>query len=111
MPISQSRILEVLEETSALQRWAQQLRSDLLGTLDAPISLEARQEALRALLEISPVPACVRCSIEQDHFRRVRRRNEKSRLRMQRKRHSVASSNDSAASSKERELNPNGGQE
>ncbi len=85
MPITQERMLRVLDESEELDNWARDLRRDLLAAIHSPMSDEAKMEAISLLLE-QPVPACVQSAIERDHFRRARRRNEKSAARMRLKR-------------------------
>ncbi len=85
MPITQERMLRVLDESEDLDNWARDLRRDLLAAIHSPMSDEAKMEAITLLLE-APVPACVQSAIERDHFRRTRRRNEKSAQRMRLKR-------------------------
>lgn len=85
MPITQNRMLNILDELDRLKRWTDVLRADLIAILHSPMSGEAKLEAVSALLE-QPIPACVQSAIEQDHFRRTKRRNEKSARRMQLKR-------------------------
>lgn len=82
MPITQERMLQVLEEASRLEDWSTALRNDIRGVLASPMSHEAKLEALVAILDISNPPACTQLAIERDHFRRARRRNEKSARRM-----------------------------
>lgn len=82
MPITQERMLQVLEEASRLEDWTQNLRNDIRGILDSVMSSEAKLEALAAMLDISNPPSCIQLAIERDHFRRSRRRNEKSARRM-----------------------------
>lgn len=86
MPITQLRMLQVLEEASRLEDWAGILRNDIRNVLDSVMSSEAKIEALAAILDISHPPACLQLAIERDHFRRTKRKNEKNARRMQLKR-------------------------
>lgn len=82
MPITQERMLQVLEEASRLEDWTNALRHDVRGILDSVMSSDAKLEALAAILDISHPPACTQLAIERDHFRRARQRNIKSARRM-----------------------------
>lgn len=93
MPITQQRMLSVLEEASRLEDWGNMLRADIRNVLDSPMSEVAKLEALVAMLDISNPPACTQLAIERDHFRRARRRNEKSAKRMQLKRAGAGATN------------------
>ena len=79
-------MLQVLEEATRLEDWSAMLRNDIRRALESPMSSEAKLEALSAMLDISAPPACTQLAIERDHFRRAKRRNEKSARRMQLKR-------------------------
>lgn len=91
MPITQERMLNILREAGDLESWANELRADLQGIIAAPMSEEAKIEALAAMLEVKP-PACVQCAVERAHFRKAQRRNEKSAARMRYKRTAEESS-------------------
>ena len=85
MPITQARMLKVLDEASALSAWAEELRADLELILCSDLSDNSALGAINARLKYGP-PACVQCAIERDHFRRARRRNDSSAKRMRTKR-------------------------
>ncbi len=83
MPITQSRMLKVLEENERLDAWTRSLHGDLLGVLYSPLDSAGKLEAISDLLLASP-PACVQCAIERDHFRRAAGRNSRQAARMRR---------------------------
>jgi hypothetical protein len=87
VPITQQRMIDIVEESERMYRWAAMLHNDMLTVLKArDLAAEAKVEALYALIATSPAPACVKCAVERDHFRRSQRRNARSAERMRAKR-------------------------
>jgi len=83
MPITQARMLSVLDESDKLARWASELRSDILRALGSPTTDgQAKLDVIRLIVMQENAPACIQCAIERDHFRRAARRNESSARRM-----------------------------
>jgi len=86
MPITQQRMIDVMDEATGVVKWATALREDIESLLRSSMAPESKLEALDALVAISPAPSCVKIAIERDHFRRTQRRNERSAERMRLKR-------------------------
>ena len=86
MPITQQRMLSVLDEATRLAAWYAELHASLQRILLArDLQASTKLDTIAVLLESEP-PPCVQCTLEREHFRKARRRNEKSALRMARER-------------------------
>jgi hypothetical protein len=86
MPITQQRMLSVLDEATRLAAWYAELHASLQRILLArDLHAHAKLDTIAVLLESEP-PACVQCALEREHFRKARKRNEKSALRMAKQR-------------------------
>ena len=78
MPITQERMIEVLDEAEALRTMLLELRRSVLDALNI--------EAARYIINASPIPLCPALVAERNHFARSRARNEKNAQAMTAKR-------------------------
>jgi hypothetical protein len=88
MPITQERLITLLDEVQEYQNLIEQAYNELTYFKDKFDGLDKRlfESAIANLTPKTAYHTLVRCTIEREHYRRVARKNSKRRERLERER-------------------------
>jgi hypothetical protein len=87
MPITQERMLAVLDEAQECAEQFRTFRRNIRSALDSGMR-EGALAAISVACQMAIVPAMTQCAIERAHFSRSQRANSRNAARMRRKRSS-----------------------
>jgi hypothetical protein len=85
MPITQERMLAVLDEARSCEEAFRAFRDNVRSALSAPNAATALA-VIRVASEMTIVPAMTQCAVERSHFQRTQRGNARNAARMRRAR-------------------------
>lgn len=87
MPLTQTRMIAVLDDARAISTTLDALRDDVRGVLgQGSTSAELKLRAISALVDAHCVPSTPALVIERNHFARCARSNSKNAEKMARRR-------------------------